>query len=78
MEETIAAFDARLEAALAPFRDTVECLTQVPGPSTTAAEVVIAEIGLDISGSRPPGIFCPGRVWFPVSTRAPASAARPG
>jgi transposase len=49
LEETMAAFDARLEAALAPFRDTVECLTQVPGLSTTAAEVVIAEIGLDMS-----------------------------
>src|SRR3982750_377437 len=48
LEETMAAFDARIEAALAPFRDTVECLTQVPGLSTTAAEVVIAEIGLDM------------------------------
>jgi transposase len=49
LEETRAAFDARIEAALAPFRDTVERLTQVPGLSTTAAEVVIAEIGLDMS-----------------------------
>jgi len=49
MEETVAVFDARLEAALAPFRDTVERLRQVPGLSTTAAEVLIAEIGLDMS-----------------------------
>src|SRR3954454_12419094 len=49
LEETTAAFDARIEAALAPFRDTVERLTQVPGLSTRAAEVVIAEIGLDMS-----------------------------
>jgi transposase len=49
LEETVAAFDARIEAALAPFRDTVERLTQVPGLSTRAAEVVIAEIGLDMS-----------------------------
>src|SRR4051812_138699 len=49
MEETVAVFDARIEAALAPFRDTVERLRQVPGLSTTAAEVVIAEIGLDMS-----------------------------
>ena len=49
LEETMAAFDARLEAALAPFRDTVERLTQGPGLSTRAAEVVIAEIGLDMS-----------------------------
>ena len=49
LEETMAAFDARIEAALAPFRDTVERLTQVPGLSTRAAAVVIAEIGLDMS-----------------------------
>src|SRR4051812_16881446 len=49
LEETVAVFDARIEAALAPFRDTVERLRQVPGLSTTAAEVVIAEIGLDMS-----------------------------
>src|SRR3954452_2775954 len=45
----MAAFDARIEAALAPFRDTVERLTQGPGLSTTAAAVVMAEIGLDMS-----------------------------
>jgi transposase len=49
MEETVAVFDARIEAALAPVRDTVERLGQVPGLSTTAAEVLIAEIGLDMS-----------------------------
>ena len=43
LEETMAAFDARIEAALAPFRDTIERLTQVPGLSTRAAEVVIAD-----------------------------------
>jgi len=54
LEETRAAFDARIETALAPFRDTVERLTQVPGLSTRAAEVGIAEIGLDMS-------------WFPTA-----------
>jgi transposase len=49
LEETVAAFDARIEAALAPFQDTIERLTQVPGLSRTSAEVVIAEIGLDMS-----------------------------
>src|SRR3954471_20690759 len=42
------AVDSGPEAGLGPLRDTVECLTQVPGLSTTAAEVVIAEIGLDM------------------------------
>jgi transposase len=48
LEATIAAFDARIEAALAPFRDTVERLTQVPGLSETAVQILIAEIGMDM------------------------------
>ena len=49
LEATIAAFDARIEAALAPFRDAVERLKEVPGLGATAAEVLIAEIGVDMS-----------------------------
>jgi transposase len=48
LEESVAAFDARIEATLAPSRDTVERLKEVPGLGTTAAEVVIAEIGTDM------------------------------
>ena len=49
LQATIAAFDARIEAALAPFRDAVERLKEVPGLGATAAEVLIAEIGADMS-----------------------------
>jgi len=49
LEETIAAFDARIEAALEPFRDAVERLKEVPGLSETSAQVLIAEIGTDMS-----------------------------
>jgi transposase len=48
LEATIAAFDARIEAALAPFRDIVERLKEVPGVGATAAQVLIAEIGADM------------------------------
>jgi len=48
LEETIAAFDARIEAALEPFRDVVERLKQVPGLSETSAQILIAEIGIDM------------------------------
>src|SRR5262245_28772327 len=48
LEETIAAFDARIEDALEPFRDTLERLRQVPGLSTTWAQILIAEIGADM------------------------------
>jgi transposase len=49
LEESVAAFDARIEAALLPFRAIVERLSEVPGLGPTAVETVIAEIGTDMS-----------------------------
>src|SRR5262249_45496750 len=49
LEDSIAAFDARIEAALSPFQDIVERLKEVPGLGGTAIETVIAEIGTDMS-----------------------------
>ena len=48
LEETIAAFDARIEAALEPFRDAIERLKEVPGRAGPAAQILIAEIGTDM------------------------------
>jgi transposase len=49
LQATITAFDARIEAALAPFRDTIERLKEVPGLSETSVQILIAEIGTDMS-----------------------------
>lgn len=49
LEVTIAAFDARIEAALLPFREAIDRLKQIPGLSTTSAQILIAEIGTDMS-----------------------------
>ena len=49
LEATIAAFDTRIEAALRPFRDTIERLKEVPGLSQTSAAILIAEIGADMN-----------------------------
>jgi transposase len=49
IEATIAEFDARLEAALAPFHDDVERLKEIPGFGDNVAQTVIAEIGADMS-----------------------------
>jgi transposase len=48
LEAAQAAFDARIEAALDPFRDAAERLTSLPGVSDVAARVIIAEIGTDM------------------------------
>jgi transposase len=49
LERTIEEFDARIEAALRPFHDAAERLMTIPGISNTAAEVLVAEIGVDMS-----------------------------
>ena len=47
--ESVAAFDARIAGALAPFRDVIERLNEVPGLGRIAIETIIAEIGTDMS-----------------------------
>lgn len=49
LEKTIDEFNGRIEAALTCFRDDIERLTQIPGISTIAAQILIAEIGTDMS-----------------------------
>ena len=49
IEATIAEFDARLEVALAPFRDVIERLKGIPGVSDNVAQTLIAEVGADMS-----------------------------
>lgn len=49
LEATIAAFDRRIEAALAPFRPCIERLKDIPGLSEVSATTLIAEIGVDMS-----------------------------
>lgn len=48
LEATITAFDARIEAALAPFRERLERLKKVPGLSETSVQILLAEIGTDM------------------------------
>jgi transposase len=49
LDDAIAALDARIDEVIAPFQLARELLTTIPGISTTVAEVVIAEIGVDMS-----------------------------
>jgi len=49
LEKTVTEFEAQIEAALNPFHAAVECLMTIPGVSATAAHVIIAEIGVDMS-----------------------------
>jgi transposase len=48
-EAEIAALDQRIEAALTPFVDQVELLATIPGVDCRSAQVILAEIGPDMS-----------------------------
>ena len=49
LKQTVTQFEAQIEAAVNPFRAAAERLVTIPGVSTTAAHVIIAEIGVDMS-----------------------------
>ena len=49
LEAAVHALDARLGEALPPFQQAVALLTTMPGLGETAARVLVAEIGIDMS-----------------------------
>jgi transposase len=49
LDGAIATLDGEVEAKLAPFRTAVELVTTIPGVSTLSAEVIVSEIGVDMS-----------------------------
>lgn len=49
LEAAVQALDDQLGAALPPFQQAVALLTTMPGLGETAARVVVAEIGIDMS-----------------------------
>jgi transposase len=51
----IARLDIRIEEQIAPFAQAVTRLDEIPGIGVTAAQVIIAEIGLDMSRFPTPG-----------------------
>ena len=75
LEATMAEFDFRLEAALAPFRDAIEPLKEFPA-SAHVAQTLIAENGADMSSFPPPTIWFPGRACVRALMRAPGENAQ--
>jgi transposase len=54
----IAAVETKIEELVAPFAPTVERLDEIPGVGRTAAHIIIAEIGLDMSRFPTPAHLC--------------------
>jgi transposase len=49
LDASIARIDCKVESKLAPFRTAVELLSTIPGVSRLSAEVIVSEIGTDMS-----------------------------
>jgi len=49
IEETITRFDQEIEAYCSPFEEVVELLDTIPGVGREAAEIIVSEIGNDVS-----------------------------
>lgn len=49
LERSIARVEVQIEAILEPFRERVALLTTIPGVRDTTAQILVAEIGLDMS-----------------------------
>ena len=49
LDETIARFDAEIEKYCRPFEEAVALLDTIPGVARRSAEVIISEIGIDMS-----------------------------
>jgi transposase len=49
LDASIASIDLQVEAGIAPFRVAVELVTSVPGVGVLGAQVIVSEIGTDMS-----------------------------
>jgi transposase len=49
LQASIAAFETQIGTALEPFRQAAERLATIPGVSTIAAHVIVAEVGIDMT-----------------------------
>lgn len=65
--------DARIEEAMAPFRDVRDVLTTIPGVSADVADVIIAETGADMTVFETPGHLAS---WAGVAPGSNESAGR--
>ena len=62
----MARFDAQIQAISGPFEAAVGLLDTIPGVARPTAEMIVAEIGTDmtsLSQCRPSGLLGRGRPW---------------
>ncbi len=74
IDADIAAVDEQIEAQLAPFAAAVARLDEIPGIGPTAAAIILAEVGTDMSRFPTAGHLCS---WAKFSPGIKSSAGKP-
>jgi len=73
VRESIAKLEQRIEAELAPFAEAVALLKTIPGIGSTAAQTIIAEVGVDMTRFPTAGHL---RSWAGLCPRMDESAGK--
>ena len=58
IEESVEAFDQKIEAACHPFAEAVKRLDTIPGVGQAVAQAIVSEIGVDMSRFPSPAHLC--------------------
>jgi transposase len=69
----MATIDAQVEANLGPFRTAVELIMSIPGIKNLSAQVIVSEIGIDMSRFPSAAHLISGLAYVRAMTRAPAN-----
>src|SRR6516225_9303711 len=78
LDAAITAIDREVDAGLASFRDAGKQLSTIAGVSELSAQVILSEIGTDMSRfATAAHLRAPGPACARATRKAPASAARP-
>jgi len=73
IEESVDAFDQKIEAACHPFAEAVKRLDTIPGVGQAVAQAIVSEIGVDMSRFPSPAHLC---AWAGVAPGSNESAGK--
>jgi transposase len=78
VEQALAELDVVSAEACRPWQRQIELLQTIPGVEETVAQVIVAEIGADMSRFPTPRTWLPGPSWRRRCMSQPADRLRPG
>jgi len=76
LDEALARFDEQIQEYCRPFEEAVQHLDTITGVARTTAEIIVAEIGTDMSRFPSADHLSAWGAWHPATTRVRANAAR--